>query len=913
MPKDNDTTRERMDIALARIAEEKLARTGHLSLADLGLRSLPDELFELTHLESLDLSRQPISDLAPLRGLQALTQLHCTGTPVADLSPLQGLQALTQLNCAVTRVADLSPLQGLQALSQLHCAFTQVADLSPLQGLQTLIQLDCSYTLVADLAPLQGLRELALVNCYATRVTQLPEWLIGAPNLRYLIAGGSERLSHIPDEVLSQKSWSDNCLQRLRDHYADLDREAEALRDVKLLVLGNGRIGKTQICRRLRGEGFEPDADSTHGITVHTQPFAMPDSHEDAQLNVWDFGGQDIYHGTHALFLRTRAVFLIVWTPDSESGDSEHGGMLFRNQPLAYWLDYVRHFGGADSPVLIVQNQCDGGRGQKLSLPVEGTHLAPFETGERFIRTLAYSAADQTGHAGLVDALQAAILDYRARHGMPKMGANRLRVLAQLQEWANADADRPEAKREHRLIPYATFEALCAEHEVHVPDTFVEVLHNAGAVYFQPELFDRQLVLDQSWALEKIYALFYREAPVYRFLRRQGGRFTRRDLHDLLWANEGLSEHDQQSLLGMMESSGICFVHRERNENGDTEYVAPELLPEGRAAIDAELAARWEPIPGEPHEIVFRYPFLAPAISRSVLSAIGREAGDSALYWRFGVCVYESQTHSTAIVEQAMNADGYGGVIRILAKGQRPAELAQRLAELIDRLNRRSDYPVERDETTRRAAAPDETPLTLTTPPPTVPALPEVFISYNWGQDEREPLVADLQRALTDRPYELIVDRTHLPVGDRISHFMDRLGEGRCIVVVISAGYLRSEYCLYELYRIWLTSKQRDADFLQRVVPLVQADTNIGSPLDRTRHAAHWLQQHGEIEALIREHGSSVIGEEDFHRHRLLGDFHRHIGDMLALINDLNVPRDPDTLRHDDFRVVRELIEKAIG
>ena len=43
-----------------------------------------------------------------------------------------------------------------------------------------------------------------------------------------------------------------------------------------MLVLGNGRIGKTQICRRLRGEDFQPDADSTHGITVKAAPLAMP-------------------------------------------------------------------------------------------------------------------------------------------------------------------------------------------------------------------------------------------------------------------------------------------------------------------------------------------------------------------------------------------------------------------------------------------------------------------------------------------------------------------------------------------------------------------------------------------------------------------------------------------------------------
>ncbi|WP_295436882.1 hypothetical protein [uncultured Thiodictyon sp.] len=139
-------------------------------------------------------------------------------------------------------------------------------------------------------------------------------------------------LAEIPAEVLSQSS-NDNCLPRLRAHLADLGTGAVPLRDLKVIILGNGRIGKTQICRRLRGEPFEPEADSTHGISVTSVELAMPQGQDPATLNLWDFGGQDLYHGTHALFMRTRAVFLLVWTPGSECGEHEHGGQVFRNRP----------------------------------------------------------------------------------------------------------------------------------------------------------------------------------------------------------------------------------------------------------------------------------------------------------------------------------------------------------------------------------------------------------------------------------------------------------------------------------------------------------------------------------------------------------------------------------------------------
>jgi hypothetical protein len=43
---------------------------------------------------------------------------------------------------------------------------------------------------------------------------------------------------------------------------------------------------------------------------VSSAPLALS-SIEAITLKIWDFGGQDIYHGTHALFP-------VIWTPESE-------------------------------------------------------------------------------------------------------------------------------------------------------------------------------------------------------------------------------------------------------------------------------------------------------------------------------------------------------------------------------------------------------------------------------------------------------------------------------------------------------------------------------------------------------------------------------------------------------------------
>ena len=115
---------------------------------------------------------------------------------------------------------------------------------------------------------------------------------------------------------------------------------------------------------------------------------------EGESFNIWDFGGQDIYFGTHMLFLKSRAVFMLVWTPEADDAEShEHGGMTFRNQPVAWWLDCIRRFGSERAPLIVVQNQLD------IGIEDRGDHPALVEIREdwKYCHSVAYSAATDDG------------------------------------------------------------------------------------------------------------------------------------------------------------------------------------------------------------------------------------------------------------------------------------------------------------------------------------------------------------------------------------------------------------------------------------------------------------------------------------------------------------------------------------
>src|SRR5271166_963501 len=124
-------------------------------------------------------------------------------------------------------------------------------------------------------------------------------------------------LDDLPPEVCGEKPGQ-NVLDKVRAHYEDLKSGQRRDAEVKILFLGNGGAGKTQLCRRLCGLTFDSSKPTTHGVQLGQTAMELDDFTEPVRLNLWDFGGQDIYHGSHALFLHRQAIFLLLWTPELE-------------------------------------------------------------------------------------------------------------------------------------------------------------------------------------------------------------------------------------------------------------------------------------------------------------------------------------------------------------------------------------------------------------------------------------------------------------------------------------------------------------------------------------------------------------------------------------------------------------------
>lgn len=121
-----------------------------------------------------------------------------------------------------------------------------------------------------------------------------------------------------------------------------------------------------------------------------------------------------------------------------------------------------------------------------------------------------------------------------------------------------------------------------------------------------------------------------------------------------------------------------------------------------------------------------------------------------------------------------------------------------------------------------------------------------VFISYAWG-GEREETVNQIDAALQARGIKITRDKRDLGYKGSIREFMERIGQGNCVIVVISDKYLRSSNCMFELVEI-----AQGKQFHDRIFPIVLADANIYDPIKRIEYVKYWEVKRAELADAMR-------------------------------------------------------------
>ena len=386
-------------------------------------------------------------------------------------------------------------------------------------------------------------------------------------------------------------------------YYLDyLSQQRHPLNEAKMVLVGQGAVGKTSLVNRLTHNTFDPQESKTEGIAITRWEIANERVSESAgeresepaskiqnpeskiHINIWDFGGQEIMHATHQFFLTKRTLYLLVLDARQAEADNR----------LDYWLQIIASFGG-DSPIIIVGNKTDQ---QRLDIDQAGLRRR-YPHVKAIVET---SCATGAGIAELQNAIAQATV--QLPHVFNELLAAWFDVKAQLEAM---DAD---------YITFEHYTALCQQANVANPDsqrTLLGFLHDLGVVLcFQddPRLAATH-ILNPEWVTRGVYAILNHQP-----LLQHGGILARAMLSDILdprrypWLKHLF-------IIDMMRKFELCFdLEGEKDER----FLIPDLLPKTAPDIgdwQDSLGFRYQytVLPGSilTRLIVRMHPYLDPA------------------------------------------------------------------------------------------------------------------------------------------------------------------------------------------------------------------------------------------------------------------------------------------------------------
>jgi Leucine-rich repeat (LRR) protein len=351
--------------AQERIAEALQTETESLAIQGCRLRQLPTEIGQLFKLTQLNLSYNQLTQLPVEIGhLHNLTLLELGENQFSqfplEIVELQNLTVLYFRNNRLTHLpAEIVHLEKLSVVTLHGNQFSQLPpEIAYLKNLVMLNLHDNQLTEIsADIAKLQKLKDLSLGR---NHLTQLPMEIGQLKNLRNLSLDNNQ-LTELPVEIaqltnLESLNLNGNPLNpNLAEAYNEgieavftyLRAQAEAsitLNEAKLILVGEGKVGKSSLLGALRGDPWVEGRLTTHGIEIKSVHITHQNT--EITLNAWDFGGQDVYRPTHQLFFSAPAIYLVVWKPregKKQGFVKEWITLITRREPAAKILIVATH------------------------------------------------------------------------------------------------------------------------------------------------------------------------------------------------------------------------------------------------------------------------------------------------------------------------------------------------------------------------------------------------------------------------------------------------------------------------------------------------------------------------------------------------------------------------------------------
>ncbi|MEH2337791.1 COR domain-containing protein [Nostoc sp.] len=650
-----------------------------------------------------------------------------------------------------------------------------------------------------------------------------------------------------------------------------------------------GGAGKTSLAKKIKNENYklQPDEKSTAGIDVIQWHFTQPNG-KDFRVNIWDFGGQEIYHQTHQFFLSKRSLYALVADTRKENTD------------FYWWLKVVELLSDK-SPVIIIKNEK-----QDRQCEVDGGQLrGEFSNLEKILAT---NLDTNRGLGEIKDAIQLYIsnLDHVGTP-LPKL-------------WV-----RVRAALENNSRNYISFEEYCNLCRVNnLTDRkdmlrLSSYLHDLGVcLHFQNDsTLKHYVILKPEWGTTAVYKVLDSQT-----FKQNPGCFTKENLKDIWQDSEYADMRDE--LLQLMMRFKLCYEIPGRRDT----YIAPQLLSIEKADYT------WD----ERHNLILRYTytFMPKGILTRFIVETHPSIEQQKLVWKNGVVLNKDQTRAE-IIENYNQRE-----IKIRVAGNRKKELMVVITHELEKIhnsyeslqyqtlvpcncetckNLPTPYSYSLDSLKKRLDAnryqiecensyemvdvrrliddvmfqPDRPDKELN---PQVAQLQkelerkrdeslthrlqdsnqkQVFISYTWRDKESKTLVEKIEQAFEAKGIKILRDSNEIGYKERFKEYMQRLSRGICVILVISDQYLKSENCMYELVEI-----SKNGNLYQRIFPIILADANIFNPIERIKYIEYWEEKIKELNAAFKK-----VDADNLQGFREDIDQYREIRSTIAKLTDL--------------------------
>ncbi len=643
----------------------QLRRLQTLDLSENHLKQLLEEIGQLQQLQSLNLGSNQFAqfpkEVIQLWQLQTLnlysSRLKLLPEEIAQLQQLQSLNLsgnhFTQFPKGVVQLRQLQTLSldenhlkqlpeeigQLQQLQSLGLWSNRLMELPKEIGqLQRLQWLDLSYNQLTQLPKEIGqLQQLQSLNLRGNQLTQLPKELLHL-NLEVnwnnddpgsgIDVKGNHNFQIPPVEIVKKGK------QAIIDYYDALAPEQPVittptekqleksevlkpaqktvvkprpLNELKLLLVGDGGVGKTSLLKRLSEQPFDRAESQTHGINLNTVEMTVPAlDNATVKLHCWDFGGQEIMHATHQFFLTKRSLYLVVLDARRETKTD-------------YWLKQIQQVSD-NAPVIIVINKID--ENSHFDLPRD-------QLKQKFPNIKQFCKISCATDAGLTDLMTA------IQHIIPKVELVQTLFPASWWQVKTAIVEQAQTKN---FTSYDHFVELCQANEIYeesAQHTLINFLHELGIVthFDQPWLRETN-VINPRWLTEAVYKLVTAKQAI-------NGKLPRTELTQLL-DSKTYPSHKHDYLISLIERFELCYRFDENT------LLFPELLQHDEPNL-TELRQQIQQIETL-HFILLYSDFLPKSIFTRFMVRSQRYI-DKNYLWKTGVVLRDLHKQTTALVQ----------------------------------------------------------------------------------------------------------------------------------------------------------------------------------------------------------------------------------------------------------------------